>query len=49
MSLPPSIDNQGLASTPTTLYASWFCPYAQRIWIALEEKRVADCDVEINP
>ena len=49
MSLPPSIDNQRLASTPTTLYASWFCPYAQRIWIALEEKRVAYCYVEINP
>jgi len=20
------------------LYCSWFCPYAQRAWIALEEK-----------
>ena len=33
----------------TTLYASWFCPYAQRIWIALEEKGISFRYVEINP
>ena len=24
-----------------TFYCTWFCPFAQRAWIALEEKRVA--------
>ena len=31
------------------LYASWFCPYAQRAWIALEEKNVPFHYVEIDP
>jgi hypothetical protein len=26
-----------------TLYCSWFCPYAQRAWIALEAKVCASC------
>jgi len=33
----------------TILYCSWFCPYAQRAWIALEEKGVEYQYVEINP
>jgi len=33
----------------TTLFCSWFCPYAQRVWIALEEKGVPFRYVEINP
>ena len=32
-----------------TLYCSWFCPFAQRAWIALEAKGVAYRYVEINP
>jgi len=36
-------------SAPATLYASWFCPYAQRVWIALEEKEIHYNYVEINP
>jgi Glutathione S-transferase, N-terminal domain len=36
-------------SAPTTLYCSWFCPFAQRAWIALEEKDVDYKYVEINP
>ena len=33
----------------TVLYCSWFCPYAQRAWVALEEKGVEYQYVEINP
>lgn len=32
-----------------TLYSSWFCPFAQRAWIACEEKGVDYRWVEINP
>lgn len=31
------------------LYSSWFCPFAQRVWIALEEKSMPYTWVEINP
>mmetsp|Transcript_25682 Transcript_25682/g.102448 ORF Transcript_25682/g.102448 Transcript_25682/m.102448 type:complete len:94 (-) Transcript_25682:234-515(-) len=32
-----------------TLYCSWFCPFAQRAWIACEEKHVPYAYVEVNP
>lgn len=32
-----------------TLYCSWFCPFAQRAWIALEELGVPYQYVEVNP
>lgn len=32
-----------------TLYSSWFCPFAQRAWIAAEESGVDYKWVEINP
>lgn len=32
-----------------TLYSSWFCPFAQRAWIAAEESGVNYKWVEINP
>ena len=31
------------------LFASWFCPYVQRVWIALEYKRLKYRYIEINP
>jgi len=34
---------------PVKLYTSWFCPFAQRAWIAMEEKKVAYQWIEINP
>lgn len=34
---------------PIQLFAAWFCPFVQRIWIALEEKKVPYQYHEINP
>lgn len=34
---------------PYTLYGGWFCPFVQRSWIVLEEKKVPYRYVEINP
>ncbi|KAI0445122.1 glutathione S-transferase [Xylaria telfairii] len=31
------------------LYGGWFCPFVQRSWIVLHEKRIAHQYVEINP
>lgn len=36
-------------SSQLQLYCSWFCPFAQRAWIALEEKQVEYQYCEINP
>jgi glutathione S-transferase len=32
-----------------TLYGSWFCPFVQRVWILLVEKKIPHQYVEINP
>jgi glutathione S-transferase len=40
---------QHAEAPPPTFFASWFCPYAQRVWIALEEKRIDYRYVEIDP
>jgi glutathione S-transferase len=37
------------APQPLKLWGSWFCPYAQRAWIVLTEKRIPHQYVEINP
>ncbi|KAK4039349.1 glutathione S-transferase [Parachaetomium inaequale] len=34
---------------PLQLYGGWFCPFVQRAWIVLAEKRVPHQYVEINP
>lgn len=31
------------------IYAGWFCPFVQRTWITLEEKRIDYQYIEINP
>ncbi|KAF2272423.1 glutathione S-transferase [Westerdykella ornata] len=30
-------------------YSGWFCPFAQRVWIALEEKGIQYQYIEVNP
>lgn len=36
-------------STPLILYAGWFCPFVQRAWLVLEEKKIPYTYVEVNP
>ncbi|KAJ6443240.1 glutathione-S-transferase theta, GST [Purpureocillium lavendulum] len=37
------------ADHPLKLYGGWFCPFVQRSWITLVEKRIPHQYVEINP
>ncbi len=37
------------AEEPLKLYGGWFCPFVQRAWIVLAEKRIAYQYIEINP
>lgn len=39
----------GKAPRDVQLYCSWFCPFAQRAWIAVEEKGVDYQYCEVNP
>ena len=34
---------------PLTLYSGWFCPFVQRVWSVLEEKKIPYQYVEVNP
>ncbi|KAI9699270.1 MAG: hypothetical protein M1836_002880 [Candelina mexicana] len=38
-------------STPQSLkiYAGWFCPFVQRVWLVLEEKKIPYQYIEVNP
>ncbi|KAF2827638.1 glutathione transferase omega-1 [Ophiobolus disseminans] len=37
------------AEHPLKLYSGWFCPFVQRVWIALEEKNIPYQYIEVNP
>ncbi|UNI20493.1 Glutathione transferase [Purpureocillium takamizusanense] len=37
------------ADHPLKLYGGWFCPFVQRSWITLVEKRIPHQYIEINP
>ena len=34
---------------PLKLYAGWFCPFVQRVWLVLEEKQIPYQYIEVNP
>ncbi|KAF9078304.1 thioredoxin-like protein [Rhodocollybia butyracea] len=34
---------------PLKLYGSWFCPFVQRVWTVLEEKKIPYQYIEVNP
>jgi glutathione S-transferase len=37
------------AEHPLKLYGGWFCPFVQRAWITMHEKKIPHQYVEINP
>ncbi|KAE8150759.1 glutathione S-transferase [Aspergillus avenaceus] len=37
------------AEQPLKIYAGWFCPFVQRVWLALEEKQIPYQYIEVNP
>ncbi len=37
------------APQPLKLYAGWFCPFVQRVWVILEEKKIPYQYIEVNP
>ncbi|KAH8590485.1 putative glutathione-S-transferase theta, GST [Bisporella sp. PMI_857] len=37
------------AEQPLKLFAGWFCPFVQRVWLALEEKGIPYQYIEVNP
>ncbi|CAK1359366.1 Glutathione S-transferase omega-1 [Cercospora beticola] len=37
------------AEQPLKLYSGWFCPFVQRIWTLLEEKKIPYQYIEVNP
>ncbi|GME48012.1 Glutathione S-transferase [Neofusicoccum parvum] len=47
----PAIETVKAHQTPAPLklYAGWFCPFVQRVWVVLEEKRIPYQYIEVNP
>jgi len=41
--------DQHSAEQPLKLFAGWFCPFVQRVWITLEEKKIPYQYIEVNP
>lgn len=41
--------SQHSAEHPLKLYGAWFCPFVQRSWIVLAEKKIPHQYIEINP
>jgi len=37
------------AEQPLKLYSGWFCPFVQRAWTVLEEKKIPYQYIEVNP
>lgn len=44
-----SLASRHASPSPLQLYGGWFCPFVQRAWIVLAEKRIPHQYVEINP
>ncbi|EMD00209.1 hypothetical protein BAUCODRAFT_21851 [Baudoinia panamericana UAMH 10762] len=42
------VDNHQ-AEQPLKLYSGWFCPFVQRAWTVLEEKKIPYQYIEVNP
>ncbi|KOS23304.1 Glutathione S-transferase omega-1 [Escovopsis weberi] len=40
---------QHVDEQPLKLYGAWFCPFVQRSWITLEEKKIPYQYLEVNP
>ncbi|CZT15385.1 probable glutathione transferase omega-1 [Ramularia collo-cygni] len=44
-----SIVDDHQAEQPLKLYSGWFCPFVQRVWTVLEEKKIPYQYIEVNP
>ncbi|KAI9721643.1 MAG: hypothetical protein M1828_005010 [Chrysothrix sp. TS-e1954] len=40
---------QHSAEHPLKLYSGWFCPFVQRAWLVLQEKKIPYQYIEVNP
>ncbi|KAK5132952.1 hypothetical protein LTR08_008315 [Meristemomyces frigidus] len=47
-SAKPIVDSHQ-AEQPLKLYSGWFCPFVQRVWSVLEEKKIPYQYIEVNP
>ncbi|KAK5126434.1 hypothetical protein LTR85_010670 [Meristemomyces frigidus] len=47
--LAQNIVDEHQAEQPLKLYSGWFCPFVQRAWTVLEEKKIPYQYIEVNP